>query len=217
MTASAVPDVELLIAPGCPHCPTVLGILTDLLKQGRIGRLAVINLGAHPDEAAARGARGVPWLRIGPFELVGAYRPAELAEWVARAATHDGRRAYLVEQLEAGQLETVISVCARAPEMLPPLLDLAADLDTPFAVRIGIGAIFEDLGPRGYLTELAEELDRRLGHSDHVQVRADAAYFLGLTGADAARPSLQRLQDDDDAEVREIATESLEMLGDEVG
>ena len=28
--------------------------------------------------------------------------------------------------------------------MLPPLLDLAGDLDTPFAARIGVGAVFEE-------------------------------------------------------------------------
>ena len=215
MAEAYVPDAELLIAPGCPHCPAVLNALADLVKQGSIGRLHVINLGQHPDEADPRGARGVPWLRLGPFELVGAHRPAELAEWVERAASPEGRRAYLLEQLEAGELETVIGVCGRTPEMLPPLLDLAADLDTPFAVRIGIGAVFEDLGPRRQLTDLVEAIDRRLGHSEHVQVRADAAYFLGLTGADGARTALERLAGDVDAEVREIATESLEMLGDE--
>lgn len=212
MAETDVPDAELLIAPGCPHCPSVLSTLADLIKQGRIGRLHVINLGLHSEEADPRGARGVPWLRLGPFVLVGAHRPAELAEWVERAASNEGRRAYLLEQLASGELETVIGVCHRAPEMLLPLVDLAADLDTPFAVRIGIAAVFEALGPRGELTDLVEALDRQLGHSEHVQVRADAAYFLGLTGSDAAHSALERLANDADAEVREIAAESTEML-----
>jgi HEAT repeat protein len=46
-------------------------------------------------------------------------------------------------------------------------------------------------------------------------VRADACHYLGLTGAGAAADYIRPLLDDKDAEVREIAAESLALLGGE--
>lgn len=212
MADAEIPDAEVLIAEGCPHCPVVLQAMTELLKQGRIGRLVVINLSCHPGEGERRGVRGVPWLRIGPFELAGAYSPAELQAWVERASSHEGRAAYLSDQLAAGELDKVTTLSGENPLMLSPLFTLAADLETPFAVRIGVGAVLEALGPDGQLSDQVEVIDRVLGHSDHSQVRADAAHFLGLTGTVAARSALERLAKDPDASVREIAVESLEQL-----
>lgn len=206
-----VPDAELLIAPGCIHCPVVLTGLSELVKQGRIGRLTVINIVAHPEVVEAYGARGVPWIRIGPFELGGAHSQSELATWAERAGSATGVRTYLSESLQTGQLASVISACRRSPALLPPLLALAGDLEAPFAVRIGVGAVVEELAPEGRLAGLADEL-ADLAASPHPQVRADAAHFLGLAGTPGARGLLARLAEDADAEVREIAAESLARL-----
>jgi hypothetical protein len=208
MTVNPVPDAELLLAPGCVHCPVVLSGLAELLKKGRIGRLEAINIAVHPEAAEARGVRGVPWIRIGPFELSGAHTPGELADWAERAGSAAGMRAYLTEGLATGQLDSVTAACRRSPELLPPLLALAADLETPFAVRVGVGAVLEDLAPDGLLSGLGEAIGA-LAASPHAQVRADAAHFLGLSGAAGARALLTGLAADEDAEVREIAAESL--------
>ena len=211
MNERDVPDAELMIATGCAHCPVVLSGLSELLKKGRIGRLAVTNIAAHPEDAEARGIRGVPWIRIGPFELNGAHSQGELADWAARAATADGVRGYLEQGLETGQLAAVTSACRNSPAMLPQLVRLAGDLDTPFAVRIGVGAVLEDLATEGLLVGLVDDF-AALAASPLAQVRADAAHFLGLSDSPEAEPHLRRLADDADREVREIATESLAVL-----
>ncbi len=215
MTNTAIPDAELLIATGCAHCPAVLAGLAELIKAGRIGRLEVINIARHPEIAERRGARGVPWIRIGPFELSGAHSRSELEELVDKAGSPQGMQAYLRESLESGELDRVIGVCRHSPEMLSPLLALAGDLDTPFAVRIGVGAVLEDLATEDLLSGLTSPISR-LAASPHPQIRADAAHFLGLTGSQEARSELQRLAgSDEDREVREIALESLAELGPE--
>lgn len=215
MTNTAIPDAELLIATGCAHCPAVLAGLAELIKAGRIGRLEVINIARHPEIAERRGARGVPWIRIGPFELSGAHSRSELEELVDKAGSPHGLQAYLRESLESGELDRVIGVCRHSPEMLSPLLALAGDLDTPFAVRIGVGAVLEDLATEDLLSGLTGPISR-LAASPHPQVRADAAHFLGLTGSQEARSELERLAgSDEDREVREIALESLAELGPE--
>lgn len=211
MSNSNVPDAELLIAPGCIHCPVVLAGLAELVKKGQIGRLEVINIALHPAAAEARGVRGVPWIRIGPFELTGAHSQRELADWAARAGEETGAGDYLTRHLESGELETVIAACRRSPQLLRPLLALAADLDTPFAVRIGVGAVLEDLAPEGLLAGLVDDI-AALAASPHAQLRADGAHFLGLTHSEQARAQLERLAADGDPEVREIAAESLQDL-----
>jgi len=208
MSNEIVPDAELMIAPGCAHCPVVLAGLAELIKAGQIGRLEVINIARHPELAEERGVRGVPWIRIGPFELTGAHSQAELKELATRAGSETGLMHYLRESLETGELDRVIAVCRRSPEMLPPLLALAGDPETPFAVRIGAGAVLEDLATDGLLSDLVDDISR-LAASPHSQTRADAAHFLSLTGNEKARPALEQLTRDKDREVREIATESL--------
>jgi hypothetical protein len=203
-----VPDAELLLAPGCPHCPAVLSALADMVKQGLIGELRVTNIAQRPDAAAERGVRGVPWIRIGPFELTGAHGGAELRDWAARATDPAAHQRFLTGQLEAGELDSVIAACRRAPELLPALLGLAADLETPYAVRIGIGAVVEELAGDERLVQVTDDL-LTLSRSELATVRADAAHYLGLLGTEKAASRLGELLQDPDAEVREIASESL--------
>jgi len=212
MTTTTVPDAELMIATGCTHCPVVLAGLAELIKAGQIGRLDVINIAQHPKLAEERGVRGVPWIRIGPFELSGAHSRSELAELATQAGSETRMMAYLRNSLETGELDRVIAVCRRSPELLPPLLALAGDLDTPFAVRIGVGAVLEDLATDGLLSDTVEDIAGLAG-SPHTQIRADAAHFLGLTGSAQARVALEQLAADEDEQVREIAAESLAELG----
>jgi len=212
MTNTLVPDAELAIATGCAHCPVVLAGLAELIKSGKIGRLEVTNIAQHPEFAQQRGIRGVPWLRIGPFELSGAHTQSELTDLATQAGSETRMMAYLRDSLETGELARVITVCRRSPELLPPLLALAGDLETPFAVRIGVGAVLEDLAADGLLSDLVEDI-AGLAASPHVQVRADAAHFLGLTGTVHARVALEQLAEDEDGQVREIAVESLADLG----
>ena len=63
------PDALLLLTSQCPHCPTVLQGLGELVKKGLIGRLEVVNIVARPDIAKQYGVRKVPWFRLGEFEL----------------------------------------------------------------------------------------------------------------------------------------------------
>jgi hypothetical protein len=206
-----LPDAQLLLAPGCAHCPAVLDGLAQLLKQGKLGRLEVVNVAAHPGAAAAAGTRSVPWCRIGPFELEGAHPPGELAEWARHAAEGTGMPAYLAMLLESRKLNRVIDLVHESPQRLRDLVLLAADLATPMAVRIGVGAVFEEFADAEALAAVIPDL-AALTRAGEPQVRADACHYLGLSGSAHARPHVAALVDDPDAEVRQIAAESLALL-----
>ena len=78
-------------------------------------------------------------------------------------------------------------------------------------VRIGISAVFEELQGTELLADLAPALEP-LTLAESAQTRADACHFLGLAGNLVAVPAVERLLDDEDAAVREIAVETLALL-----
>ena len=202
------PDATLFIASGCAFCPAVLQGLSDLLKEGAIGRLSVTNITVRPDIAREKGVRSVPWLRIGPFELHGSYTPAQLRQWAERAGTEQGRRDYLAELIENQRRDEATRLVAGDTSLLRLAIRMLGDMETPIGVRIGIGAILEDLAEKDQYAVAEEELKGLLA-SPLPQVRADGAYYLGLSHNPAVGEWLTPLLQDDSPEVREIAQEAL--------
>lgn len=207
------PDALLLMTSQCPHCPTLLQGLGELVKKGQIGRLEVVNIGVRPDIAGQLGVRSVPWFRIGEFELAGLHTPAELKEWAQRAMRPDGLATYYTELLKQGQLPHVLSTVRHHPQHIAALLALAGDPDTDLTVRIGISAVLEDYAGSAQLQEQLPALLQLAQHEDP-GIRADASHFLALSHSPDALPALQKLGDDPDATVREIAADSLAELTD---
>ena len=206
---TSAPDATLLIAPGCPHCPKVLQALSEFVKRGDIGSLEVTNIAIHPKAAEKAGTRSVPWTRIGNFELLGALTPQEIREAIEKAGRADPVD-HLVHLLETSRLDEALKAISDKPDNLPSLVTLLDDLDTPMAVRIGIGALLEELPET--LVRSAETALIKLADSGNQSVRADAAHYLSLVDSEKSRETLQRLTGDSSEEVREIAGESLEAL-----
>ncbi len=211
----SAPDALVLLATGCAHCPVVLEGLSQLLKQGRIGRLEAVNIVEHPEVAQAVGTRSVPWTRIGEFELEGALTLTELSRWVDLAGTERGVATYYSHLLETQRPHKVSQQVMQHPGTLTQLLGLLTTNETPMAARIGVGVVFEDLEGDPRLAHALPSL-KALAESDQANVRADAAHYLGLTRLADAAPPLTALLSDTHPDVREIAMESLQMLSNEL-
>jgi hypothetical protein len=211
MPQRQAPDALLLIATGCAHCPVVLEGLAQLIKQGRIGRLEVVNIVEHPEVAQAVGTRSVPWTRIGPFELEGLLSPAELGKWTDQAQRDEGIADYFSHLLETQRPHQVSTFLQRRADSLPVLISLLESEQTPMAVRIGIGVVLEELQGSELLNRALPHLIK-LTHSPQANLRADAAHYLGLTHNNSVAPILRELLQDEHADVREIAADALEML-----
>lgn len=205
------PDALLFIAPGCPHCPTVLAGMGELVKQGLVGSLEVVNIAVHPERAEQLGVRSVPWLRLGEFELDGLHSPAELRDWAQRAGNTAGLADYFTEQLKSGRLARVNAMVASRPERLSALLGLAADPDTELTVRIGVSAVMENMAGSPELAERLPEL-QQLAESGDPRVRADACHFLALSESPAALKTLESLAGDSERSVSEVAQDALAEL-----
>jgi hypothetical protein len=212
MSPTSPPDALLFVAPGCPHCGAVLEGLGALVKEGAVGRLEVVNVAVQPDRAAELGVKTVPWTRIGPFELEGALPPGELRRWAQSSDSIDGMAAYFLLLLKNGRRGKVEEMARREPQRLLALVRLLEDTETTMAVRLGIGAVLEELQGAGLTEVMIPGLGALTWHEDP-HTRADACHFLSLIGGAAVVPYLQARLDDEDREVREIAAEVLEELG----
>ena len=205
------PDALLLISTHCPHCPAMLAALADLVKQGTIGRLEAVNLEQRPEIGQALGVRSVPWLRIGRIELTGVHSKAELAEWAAKADSDAGMADWFHLLLKEGQLPRVQALIEADPGLLAAVLPIVGNVEASLNVRLGAGVLLENFAGTDTLRALLPRLGGLSRHDD-ARVRADACHYLGLAGDAAARPWLEARIADEDADVREIAAESLESL-----
>ncbi|ROR32202.1 HEAT repeat domain-containing protein [Inmirania thermothiophila] len=202
------PTAELLVAPGCPHCAHMERLLTALQREGLIARLEVVDLARHPERAEALGLRGVPWLRLGPFELEGLHGPDALRRWIERTGTVEGHAEYVRSELAGGRLSLMERRVLQAPgRWTPALLHLLAREDLDLKVRLGLDALLEMLAREGLLEGWIEAL-AELARGEGPARRADAAHYLGLTGSPAAVGPVEALLEDPDPQVRDIAREA---------
>jgi thiol-disulfide isomerase/thioredoxin len=205
------PDALLFVAPGCPHCATVLQGLNQLAGQKLIGKLTVIDVAEHPEQAAEYGVRAAPWLRLGPFTLTGAHSPAELRLWAGWANGEEGTAHYIEHLLTQGGYKQAAAFIDADTQRLKPLLAIVADPGAKLEVRLGVSALLESHANSPSLQNLLPQLAKLSHHNDH-RVRADACHLLGLTGSAAARTHLEARLNDANEEVREIAEEAMEVL-----
>ncbi len=207
-SAEQVPDALLLMTAGCPHCPAALQALTMLLKEGVIGRLEIVNVAIHTEEAEARSVKSVPWIKIGPFEVESISSPAklrELANGVNDDAVFD---TWLLETMKAGHRQKFESLVRREPQRIHALARLMTNPETSMAIRLGIGAVLEELHGTGLTEPLIPALGDMLKSDDRL-LRADACHFMTLIGGEHIRSFMQSCQNDADPEIHEMALEWL--------
>lgn len=210
---TSAPDAVMLMGTTCPYCPTVLKALQSLLDSGHIDTLETYNIEEHPDIARQYGVRSVPWVRIGEFELEGLRSEKELREWAEKAASGGGLSDWLLEQLGSGRIDATLDRVLSEPKGMSALLALFEDPDTELNIRIGISAVMEDLEGSELLKAHTEALGALTLHKE-ARVRGDACHYLALSHDPSARKWIEPLLEDPDADVREVAQDSLATLAD---
>jgi HEAT repeat protein len=128
-----------------------------------------------------------------------------------KAAAQPGQADRFHLLLKNGALPEVRGAIADCPELLADLLPIVANAEASINVRIGASVIFEEHAGGPALRELVPQLCNLSAHAD-ARVRADACFYLGLAGDERARACLVERLGDANAEVREIAVDSLAAL-----
>ncbi|MCW8956127.1 MAG: thioredoxin family protein [Gammaproteobacteria bacterium] len=205
------PKVLFFLATGCQHCPSVLQSLGELIKAGSIAELEVVNLQQSPERAVELNVRSVPWVKIGPFELVGMRTKTELKQWIERVNEPQAMADYYAELMTTGEIAKVIELVHKSPQSFAALVTLMADSETTLSVRIGVGAIIEEFAGSELLKQNIELLAQYTQDKD-ARIRNDACFYLGLSRDKAAEAHIRPLLESEDAETREIAEEALEEI-----
>lgn len=128
-----------------------------------------------------------------------------------RSASTGGMADYFHILLMEGGLKKVVEIIGSRPELLAELLPIVGNPDASMNVALGASAIFERYAGHEALRVLVPRLGKLAEQSD-ARVRADACHYLGLSGAPLARAFLESRLNDESAEVREIAADSLAAL-----
>lgn len=201
----------LLIASGCPHCPSMIQNLSELLKAGKLARLEIINLSVDTQAAQTFGVRSVPWLKLGELELEGVHSRKELETWLEESASAVDSSRYLEELLGAGKLEQARDTLQRSRDPETLIETLLGDSDAELQMRIALGALIEEVCREAWFAPAIPALERLTAHTD-ARVRNDACYYLGLTGHRDSIAVLRKRLEDEDADVRESAQEAIDGL-----
>lgn len=206
------PSALLLIATGCQHCPAVLLSLSELIKEGKLSSLEVVNIVADPARAQALNVRSVPWVKLGEYELVGMKSKTELAQWIDKASSPtEDMSDYFEELMTSGEIARIKPLLEDSPQQMQSLFNIMANEKSSLSARVGVGAIIEQLAGSELLINNIDSLGDYCQHKNP-RVRNDACYYLGLTHHPDALKYIQALLNDDDNDVKETAEESIEAI-----
>ena len=211
MTAMHSVDAILMITSQCPHCASVMKSMAEMVKQGGLASLEIINLEKKPEMAEKLGIRSVPWIKIGWFELEGLHSQNELQQKAEQAGSDEGALAYISEELIAGRVNKVLTLINDRHDLIGHVLGLLADADAKINIRLGIGVVMEEYAATDWFVPYISQLAQFTQHKDE-RVRADACHYLSLTENKEAVPYIRAILADASAEVREVAEESLQEL-----
>jgi glutaredoxin len=201
--------LEVLAAPGCPHCPIAVGNAVELALANPIIELAVVDVLAEPELAEEQGVKSVPVVLIDGdlvfegtpsvkalVERVLARGTARYAEELFTSLVKRGRHAQAAARLEGNERRFIESW----------------DQST-MTERISLMLVAEEALTlkEEALDGLVEGLIPLLEHAD-ASVRGDTVDLLGRIGHPEARAAMAALLDDPVRDVAEIAQDALDDL-----
>ena len=205
------PAVLMLMSRQCTYCGPMMQALAELMKAGQIAELRIVNIESSPELAVQLGVRSVPWLQIGPFELLGSRSKQEMLLWIERTSNPAGFKDYLDEVLSEGKLEYASRLVESYPQALENIIEKMADPEAKINVRLGVGVLIEDMAESVGFKAVIPRLIDYLSSKD-ARIRGDACHYLSLTRDVSHIPLIERLLTDESEEVREIAQDSLHEL-----
>lgn len=205
----------MLLSSQCAHCPGVLDSLAKLIKQGKLGRLEVINLEQNPDAMQKYKVRSVPWVRIGKHELTGAQTIEAIQQRIDWAINDQEQSNNIIADfdflLSDGQVNKVIDQINKDNNSFKAIMTLLGDTGTVLSTRIGIGVVFEEFAGQPLIQDLIPQLGQLSTHEDG-RIRADSLHYLGMTADKSALAFLEAAKNDSDDDIKEIVSDSIESL-----
>lgn len=203
--------IHLFIGSSCPHCPNaVRETLLTCLASARI-EVAIIDVQRFPELAKELQIKSVPFsLLDGNLSWTGVKSAKDIAAHILSRNLEEYGQAAFESLIESGRL-------SRAALELQRPLGAKFFIDTwkksTMSSRIGLLLVAEqalETNPR-ILDSGAQFLIDLLNTAD-AALRGDTADLLGRIGLKEAIPALEKLRNDPNPDVAEIASEAIDEL-----
>lgn len=205
-------QATLVVTSSCPHCASMLTLLSKMLKNGDIATLKLINADRAKSLALQLGVRSVPWLALDYVRLTGGLSEAELHRWVGKIQTGEAMTEYLLSALGSGRLDEVTELVQGNRRYLLGIIELLKLPTLEFKVKLGVSAVVEQIQGSDILQSCIGELGELLKSAED-SVRVDVLYFLSLSASQDAVVYVRPFVDNPNPVVREAALEALQTLG----
>jgi hypothetical protein len=203
--------LTVFMAPTCPHCPhAVRSALQVAIASPKI-ETTIIDATAFPEVAARFGARSVPLTVLdGERSWIGIVPAWTLVRSILERSTDVHQQELFASLLEVGRHD---DAATRVTKDGGSALFFDHWRQSTLSDRIGLMLVAEaaleldakTLGP--ILPELISLLD-----GGDASLRGDTADLLGKIGSPKAYDALERLLDDPNPDIAEIAEEALEEI-----
>lgn len=132
----------------------------------------------------------------------------QYAQWLI---TEQHLSTYYNALLLSGQAARVAELIQQTPSSFAAVVELLISKGSPLSTRMGIGVVMEELAGSHVLSQQIDLLIP-LTQAKDARLRADACYYLELSGNPATLPSLQACLNDPDPSVREVAADGVAQL-----
>ncbi len=205
--------LEVLVAPGCPHCPRAVHAALALAVHSPLVEVEVVDVTALPERAERHGVSSVPATVLDHrLVLTGVHPTGALASHLAARDTLEFTAAVLDSLAERGRREEAAGFLATLEGATAlPRCWAEAGLERRMVLLLAArAALVHDPGALDTAVDGLLPLLR----SPEVALRGDTADLLADIGHPAALPALEDLLADSDADVREAADDALAAIRD---
>lgn len=206
-------DVNIFIAPGCPHCPAVVRSLTPVAAVSGDVSISVIDAFLFNDIAEDNGIQSVPSVLLDrTFRWTGAVSVQEIVNVIADRDPASLGPESIKSMLQEGDAEKLADMMIRREDVFPALYDVLTD--EKWTVRLGAMVVVETLVEknRAVASKIIAPLRKRFSSMDD-QARGDVIYLFGEAGDTDTLEILHDIMEGAySEEVREAAEEAVRSI-----
>ena len=201
-------EIIVFIAASCPHCPKAVSAANAVALMSPAVTTIIVDAQHNEELAAKFGVKSVPCTLLDRgLSIVGEITVAELVERILNRGTDEQGAKVLFSLIEQDRLDEAVEFIR---EKEGTQLFVAAWRKSSLASRIGFMILVEAI-----LQEDEHALDDSVPNliaildSGDASLRGDTADVLGQIGHPSAIPALKNLQNDENPDVADIASEAL--------
>ncbi len=203
-------ELIVFIASACPHCPGAVRVAASLALSSPKITATIIDAQLFPELAERHGVKSVPLTILdGDLSLVGVRPAGELVQRIIERGTGEHGLTNLMSLIEQDRLDEAADFIQEGGQAH----FVSAWLRSTMSSRIALILITEEILDRfpSALEKCVEGLFPAL-RSEDTALRGDTADLLGRIGHPSAVRELEKLLDDANPDVSEMAADALDEI-----